>query len=255
MAHVSRHTGFTGSALTRLLSQLAGIDVRESRQAFADRLSQWLSWTDAIALSTALEGGMAATPSGPRASGSTDEDEGSRVRAALLKAITQDNTFTSGKPPGSVHATQSIDTMDAKAEFAPYRQRYLARQQTMEAAIGPLRGRLRAALANRSPAMARLAAVDTVMEQVLGPQENSLLSTIPSLLEKHFRRLREAHAAALADAQALDAPAGNTGGSGLWLEVFCRDMQAVLLAELELRFQPVEGLIEALRTRPSSHHE
>jgi hypothetical protein len=29
--------------------------------------------------------------------------------------------------------------------------------------------------------------------------------------------------------------------------VFCKDMQAVLLAELELRFEPVEGLLEALR--------
>ena len=34
--------------------------------------------------------------------------------------------------------------------------------------------------------------------------------------------------------------------------VFCKDMQAVLLAELDVRMQPVEGLLEALRT---THHE
>ena len=40
--------------------------------------------------------------------------------------------------------------------------------------------------------MARLAAVDAVMEQVLGAHEHRLLSTVPALLEKHFERLRQA---------------------------------------------------------------
>ncbi len=33
---------------------------------------------------------------------------------------------------------------------------------------------------------------------------------------------------------------------GSWLEAFCQDTQAVLLAELELRLKPVAGLIAAL---------
>jgi len=35
--------------------------------------------------------------------------------------------------------------------------------------------------------------------------------------------------------------------SALWLDVFRKDMQSVLLAELDVRFQPVEGLLAALR--------
>jgi hypothetical protein len=38
-----------------------------------------------------------------------------------------------------------------------------------------------------------------------------------------------------------DAPADD------WLAVFAADMQAVLRAELELRMQPVDGLLDALR--------
>lgn len=250
MAQVSGRTGINGSALTRLLSRLAEVDVREPRQVTADRLSQWFGWTDAISLSAALNGNPAASPSGTRTSGSAEENECSRVRAALTSAITQDGTFlpkpasaparadkaTPAPPPKARHDGPediAIDTPAASVatialpDFAPYRQRYLARQQAMDAAVGPLRGRMRATLAGKSAAMARLAAVDVVMEQVLGAQERSLLGSVPTLLEKHFKRLRQA------------APDG-------WLGTFHQDARALLLAELDLRFQPVDGLLEAL---------
>ncbi|KAE8755722.1 DUF3348 family protein, partial [Paraburkholderia madseniana] len=35
---------------------------------------------------------------------------------------------------------------------------------------------------------------------------------------------------------------------GTWLNTFRKDMQSVLLAELDVRLQPVEGLLAALRT-------
>jgi hypothetical protein len=218
MEQVSRRTGRTGvsgSALTGLLARLTDIDVPESRQGFAERLSQWLSWTDAILLAAALKSGPAAAPSGARAAASAEEGECTRVRTVLMNAIAADRGFTAGGK-----------------HFSPYRQRYLARQQAMEASIGPLRARLRSRLAARSPAMARLAAVDAVMEQVLGAHEHRLLATVPALLEKHFERLRQA------DGEVQP---------GAWLDLFCKSMQGVLLAELDIRLQPVEGLLDALR--------
>jgi len=172
------------------------------------------------------------------------------VRTALTKAITDGTAF-------------SVD------DFAPYRQRYIARQQAMEAGIGPLRGRLRAVLAAKSPELARLASVDAVMEQALDPQEQRLLATVPSLLEKYFKRLRQGHLATLAHetdetdqaAQAVmgdtPAPEGPSKPSSspiqaqpaAWLDAFGKDMQGVLLAELDIRFQPVEGLLDALRAK------
>lgn len=241
MAQVSGRTGFNGSALVRLLSRLCEVDVREPRQVTADRLSQWFGWTDAISLSAALNGNPAVSPSGTRASSDAEENECNRVRAALTSGIAQDSAFLPA--PASAQFTQftkapapkdtAIDTPvapTAPIAFAPYRQRYLARQQAMDAAVGPLRGRLRARLAGTSPAMARLAGVDVVMEQVLGTQERSLLASVPTLLEKHFKRLRDA------------SPDG-------WLDTFHQDARDLLLAELDLRFQPVDGLLEALRTR------
>ena len=231
MVQVSRRTGFTGSALIRLLARLTDIDVPEPRHAFADRLSQWLGWADAISLSGALNASPPAVPASARVTrGSSEEDECIRLRGVLAKAIADDSALLAAEK----------EHPDTAADFAPYRRRYLARQQTMEMAIGPLRERLRASLAARSPAMAQLAAVDAVMEQALGAQEYRLLSTVPGLLEKHFRRLRQAHQAV------PDEPEGGAPQAA-WQDVFRKDMQAVLLAELDIRLEPVEGLLEALR--------
>ncbi len=85
--------------------------------------------------------------------------------------------------------------------------------------------------------MARLAAVDAVMERVLGTQERNLLASVPGLLEGHFLRLRKAG----------QDPANDDNDPGPWLDTFRADMRGVLLAELDFRFQPVEGLLAALR--------
>jgi hypothetical protein len=102
--------------------------------------------------------------------------------------------------------------------------------------------------------MAKLAAVDVVMEQVLAVQERSLLSGVPALLEKRFRRLRQAALEAQAEPAADQATPDPSAGGGTrpapaWQDVFHKDLQDVLLAELDFRFQPVEGLLEALRMK------
>jgi hypothetical protein len=102
------------------------------------------------------------------------------------------------------------------------------------------------------------------MERALDARERSVLGALPALLEAHFKRLRDAARAeaeteattpaevtapAPTDAQtrpeaaqAVAAPRANA-----WLDLFREDMRAVLLAELDVRFQPVEGLLAALR--------
>ena len=232
------------------------MDAPEPRQSFADRLSQWLRWTDAIALSTALDGGLLAVPTGVRpASLNAEETEYQRIRTMLANDIAEDFAPRPGKVARHAPALAPDASQSATAAFAPYRRRYLTRQQAMETRIGPLRSRVRAALATRSPDMARLAAVDVVMAHAMGAREQALLATVPALLEKHFARLRTAnggeHAAPAEDAAepAESAPGPSALPDGAWLEVFCQDMQGVLLAELDIRLQPVEGLLEALRMK------
>jgi len=243
MLQAPKRTALSGPTLIRLLARLTDLDVPESRQSLSDQLSQWLGWTDAIALSSALNGNPPAVASGARTFGSAEETECARVRTALVHAIADDGASPGAKRRRPAQAPQHT----APADFPVFRQRCLAIQQAMETDIGILRGRLRAMLAARTPAMTRLAMVDAVMERALSERERSLLAAVPTLLGRHFERLRQAEQASLVAAQASGDAAEATPGA--WLDVFRKDMQSVLLAELDVRFQPVEGLLAALRTR------
>ena len=246
MQEQSRRTGFSGPKLIRLLARLKNADIPESRQSPSDRLSLWLGWTDAIALSAALSSTPPAVSGSLFTPGDTEERECVRVRTGLESTITGSNAPAPSRQRGQLRARVQDDAGAPEAiEYATYRRRYAYLQQTMETNIGHLRRRVRSTLTAMTPELIRLAAVDAVMEQALGAHERSLLASVPTLLEGHFKRLQLAEQEALADAQASEETSTVTPGA--WLEVFRKDMESVLLAELDIRFQPIEGLLAATR--------
>ncbi|WP_312429338.1 DUF3348 domain-containing protein [Achromobacter sp.] len=291
MLQAPQRTGLSGPTLIRLLTRLTDADVQQSRQSLSDHLSQWLGWTDAIALSAALNTSPPVIAPGARLFSSAEERECVRVRTTLADAIASDTAATAAKRVAPVAApAKKLAAALAEDEFdySSFRQRYLSLQHTMETSIGNLRSRLRGMVAARNGEWTRLAVVDAIMDRALLPKERALLGAIPKLLQTHFERLRKAEEAALAAAQAeaaaeaqalADAPAdaaseadGNAKAdgdakvaavdaapakaaaaapaitAGAWLDTFRADMRAVLLAELDVRLQPVEGLLAALRT-------
>jgi Protein of unknown function (DUF3348) len=172
------------------------------------------------------------------------------VRDSLARTVAVDSVFATTRRRAHGQTQMQGAPMDAPADYAVFRQRYVAIQQSMETGIATLRGRLRGMLAAKAPAMARLAMIDAVMERALSERERNLLASVPGLLAGHFERLREAEQQSLAAAQTAEASEDAAPITpGAWLDVFRKDMQSVLLAELEVRFQPVEGLLAALRTR------
>ncbi len=217
-------TGLNGSPLAGLLSGLALLDGPAARPSFVQGMGRWLGWADAIPLAAALNAPWhgPTTTSRRASSAGTVEREFERVRTALRRAI-DDATVA----PDSRRRHDS--------DIASHRQRHVELQQAMHAAIEPLRQQVRAAVAQQSPQDGRLAALDAVMGQVMAPREQDLLGLMPTLLEPHFERLRRAAQGA---------------SSTQWLEVFRDDMRRLLHAELELRLQPVQGLIDALSSPP-----
>ncbi|HEU4670759.1 MAG TPA: DUF3348 family protein [Dyella sp.] len=227
MAQAAFRPSVRGPTFIRLLARLAEIDVAAPGQSLPDRLGGWLDWTQALSLAAALDS-AAATPDTAAAAPDDLAAECARVRDTLLAAIHHEPLLAAGS------------TAAGDADFAPYRQAYLARQRAMQASVGRLRGRLRDALlqlparpGHPDAAPARLAEVDAVMEVALTPREHGLLARVPDLLARRFERL---HAA----------------GEPHRLDLFRREMQSVLLAELDLRFQPVDALLAALRTHQES---
>ena len=97
----SPHTGINSSALVRFMSGLQGVATAAPGAGAAkgaDRLADWLDWTDAIALAAALE----APPAGPaRAAPAGHAAEGAAVladainatRTALAQAIADEPAF------------------------------------------------------------------------------------------------------------------------------------------------------------------
>ena len=238
LARDVRRIPLTGSAFIRTLAALNPVAAPAAPDAFAQRLAHWFDWTHAFSLSAAL-GDASARPDAPGFGGEgalhADERELARVRAVLTRTIAE---APAGAMPAR-RATRAAAVASASAEtaidFATHRQRYAACQLAMETQIVPLRRRLRSSLADRSGALAKLAELDIVMEQVVGAQERALLATVAARLEPRFDALR--------GATSDDVPVQ----PGPWLERFRQEMRDLLLAELDLRLQPVEGLLQACR--------
>ncbi|MEW9622841.1 DUF3348 domain-containing protein [Rhodanobacter geophilus] len=232
MAKASTRAPVLGPAFIRLLARFGDTDLPQTPPVLTERLADWFDWNRALVLSRALDGDLPAAGDGAE----IEDAECTRVRNALRQAIDADIEPL----PQAREDAPAID-----ADYQPYRRHCMAVQRAMQAATGQLRGRLRHALAPRSPAKARLAEVDAVMEAVLSPREQMLLARVPGLLGLHYRRLRVAGASPSAGADAPhDAPA-----AGPWLARFRQDMRMALLAELEVRFHPIDGLLAALRNR------
>ncbi len=240
MAKAPQRTPIPGPAFIRLIARLTDAGLPESSPALADRLSEWIDWTRAVALSKALDGRLPEITSDTPQFGSVEEHECARVRAALVTAITADVSA----PPAKHRKIQPPPAAD---DYIPLRERYRDLQQSMQAETGRLRGHLRDMLAAGSPERARLAEVDAVMEITLSPREQALLGAVPTLLGQHFERQSDKANEALIESQASSgdcAPATTAP----WRRQFEQNMQHVLLAELDVRFQPVDGLLAALRT-------
>lgn len=208
------------------------------------RLGQWIDWRHAVALSAALD----ARPSPPpgEASPCTPAEDGAcaRLRAVLVKAIEGDRAFSLTAPSSAPAHGKEAGAEDEAPDYAFFRQRYMALQQVMEAEIGHLRGRVRGMVARHAASLQQLAAMDAVMERALGRHERALLSALPEMLGKHFERQR------LAALEATPAEPSTRRAPTAWLDHFRTDMQRLLLAELDIRLQPAEGLLAALRNTP-----
>jgi hypothetical protein len=185
-------------------------------------------------------------------SGVAAQEEFARLRTALVESITASCSPAGGGTRIRLPMPKPGVTPEVAAAYGPYRRFYLAHQAEMEPGIRALRSRLRQALAGASTRLRQLAALDEALDRILAARERQLLATLPSLLERRFQQLLAAHQQALPDSGQADAPLLWMQPGG-WLATFCEELQAVLIAELDLRLQPTLGLIEALHNKADRH--
>jgi Protein of unknown function (DUF3348) len=206
--------------LARLLLQWGVAPVRTA--PVAERLGGWLGWAEAIGLSQLL---AAAPASGKNPAARREAQDWAaaaldRLQADLTSAFDDALLARDAAEP----APDGVPLADL---LAPFRLHHAQQQRSMAARIATLRERLRPHLAEASGPLARLAELDAVFERAIVQQERQALTGLPALLTKRA----EAHHAA---------------DPRHWRQRFWADLQRALRAELDLRLQPVLGLLESL---------
>lgn len=221
----------------------------------AEQLGQWLGTVGSVKLSRALHA-IESLPGEPAAPGATPDLRALDNAFQATRAEVIDLIRAPVVPPRAARLRADNTPVAepdprADADFSALAPRYLALQRQMETRLDGLRRLLRSALAHGSATQRQLAALDGVMEQMLGEREQRLWALLPTQLDKRLTALRSAHESALERSGQADEPLRWRKAGG-WLWAFEQDLQALLLAEMQVRLQPIMGLLQALQ---AAHNE
>ena len=249
-----QHHRLHRSRLVRLLQQWTQVQaapVRADRADLAEQLSQWLSTVDAVKLGRWLHqlesadgfDGDAADPASapdvPALQAGLDA-----ARAELSALVVAPPTRARPLRERADHTPVPGPDPEMEADFATHAARYLATQKQMEMRLATLRGEMRQHLAGGPAALRRLAALDAAMEQMLAAREQKLWASLPGHLERRMAHRRMRYQQQL-EAVGQDDDPQRWRAPGGWLHGFEQDLRALLQAELEVRLQPLAGLLEA----------
>ena len=217
----------------------------------AEQLSQWLGPVDAVKLSRALHA-IEALPyeaaAADRLGAPLDVPAVARFFETTKTELT--TLLTAGIAPAKPLRARADNTSaqapdpQAEADFSAHGPRYLDLQRQMDTRLLALRAQMRHALTKGSVALMQLVTLDAVMEQMLGAREQRMWASLPGQLERRFVHRQHKHQQRLQASGAADEPLRWRQPGG-WLWAFEQDLQALLLAELQVRLQPITGLLEA----------
>jgi len=247
MTRVSPRTHLHSSTLLRFLTSQGMVDASVDTGDVGQRLGDWLHFRHAIALQGFIGevDDPKATPAMPtaRVDAAVLRQRFAQVRTALEQSITEGMAPAPGMPRIEQPTAELAHPIDPKTAFDPFRRYAIGHQRQMDNIIRSLRAQLRGMLDKGTTPHKQLATLDAIFENVLLEREARLLGHIPTEFEKRFAKALKLHMKQLVTAAEADEPAPR---SAVWLGPLYEDMRAALLAELDLRLQPVLGLIEAL---------
>lgn len=249
MIQSASHLSLHNSRLIHVLMELAVSDADISHKHFAEKLSQQIDIADSIRLSTLHgERSRQTATAGLNTAGSI-QTEFLTVRSDWVQAIVK-SFRPDADPRGNVlPRPKAENALEISTSFEPYLRFYAAHQRDMDAKIPSMQNRVRVALASVSPDMAQLVALDQVMAETLQSHARKCLNLVPRLIQRRFAFLLAEHESQRAE-RGEPEDASRWMQSGGWLALFSRELQSILLAELDVRLLPTLGLLEALEASP-----
>lgn len=243
MAQASPCITFTGSRLVQMLTDMLDSKVVLSHEQFSEGLGRLVDLSGSLALSS-LHGSKARKYFEPSA-GSPEATKSLFIRSRKSIVLGISKCFSQELVPERIRLPRPAGDapIEQSSDFEPYKRFYKAHQADMAARVHGLRVTVRDAMAGFTPELAQLAAFDATLGDSLSSNARHVFTVIPVLLEKRFTDLVAAHQQAFNGQQELIAQSVQPNE---WLETFYKEMRDILLAELEVRLQPVLGLVEAL---------
>lgn len=238
------------SRLVRLLTDLSDINFSSAEYNLAEHLGRLLSVSDSIALSRSL--GQLPEHLGKQVSLSADaiRDDVLASRKQMIHIIVR--SFDAQHEGTGIQAP-SVSTgtrAEALVTYEPYQRFYSMHQAAMSGEANSLRLRVRAAVSGFSVELHKLAELDRIIGESLSAHSAKLFNLTPKLLQQRFKQLLAAHRLKESDSSSTELHHWLRPGG--WLELFYQDMQELLLAELDVRLQPILGLLEALYEHTSN---
>lgn len=239
--------------------QVSGIKVPQAH--FAERFGQMLHFSSVINLSMALEDASGADfqPSG--ISGPSIRNAFFGAQTELVRFIitgfapitrrmdnplpTAESLHTHCELTGIFSAKQKGKSKKHATAYEPYRKFYMSRQRSIDIKVQHLRAEIRDSISGLSPALAKLARMDKALSESMAEASREIFTVVPKLLEQRFSRLFDIHRPELPEnPEVRDLEQWMKPGG--WIPAFCMEMRELLLAELEVRLQPVVGMIDSL---------
>ncbi len=193
------------------------------------RLGAWLDVRQAIHLHQLL-GQAADAPRIAHRHGEGVLEQVEQALSELREAISSDR-FAPGLWRNPMPTDEGWPAPSWTEFWEPYRRYWVDHQKQMVLVLGRWRRRLRELLSDAGGTAHALAQMDAVMDQALTPRETRWLASMPYRFEQGL--LARLHHPPSGPAQA---------------EAFDTDIRQCLLAELQLRSQPVCGLIDAFKS-------
>jgi len=219
------------SRLVRLLKTLGVSGANASGRQFARRLGQLVDLQDSIAIS-AVHIGPGTVPTDANSQpGESIKEEFLTVRASMVRSVIHNVVPREGA--ARERGVRVLDQPEEVAEesHARYLRLYVAQQREIIYWVRRLQAQVRESVAPVAPELAQLAALDEALGDALAGYSRKQFARVTVLLRKRFESL---------------AAEANVGTEQELNEQICAEMREILLAEIDARLLPVQGLIEAL---------
>ena len=236
--HKGQKSLLGSSELIRKLQHLLDKEIPQTQSRFSERLTQNMDFSSSLKLSE-LQGHLRVLDRTKqvKAKAQTLEDQKKslnaafeRVHRAILQSIEQsfDESVVQPRFP-----LPKINLENDKLDLSAYQVFYMAQQTEMSAKIQGLRTYVREVLSSASLNMTKLALLDQTLEETIGFPLRSGFSVISKIISKHCYKIEE---------QWQKHDHQEVRGQ---LNQFHSELRQLLLAELELRLQAIQGLVDA----------